>query len=253
MERGSGTEVGAARIGRRSRIDGSTRLRCSSAPATHHGGCRGSCGWIDPEPPPALTPPDGIRLRPFEPGDEDETLAMFERAFSEWDDRVANAPGTWRAMVTEREGFRPDDLLLATAGDRIVRRRVPDRRGRDWVDKLAVERRVPASWDRAHAAASGLRPLVRPRLSLDERCPPTLTRGRCPSMSGWAWDPPLVHASLARPAVTRPTRWPRDSNPRGSQPPYTLSRRVPSAARAGHRGESTEATLTSLIRRFPSR
>jgi hypothetical protein len=42
--------------------------------------------------------------------------------------------------------------------------------------------------------------------------------------------------------VSRGERWPRDSNPRGSQPPYTLSRRVPSAARAGHRDESTDAT-----------
>jgi hypothetical protein len=41
------------------------------------------------------------------------------------------------------------------------------------------------------------------------------------------------------------TRWPRDSNPRGSQPPYTLSRRVPSAARAGHRDESSDGTGSS--------
>ena len=46
---------------------------------------------------------------------------------------------------------------------------------------------------------------------------------------------------VARTGLTR-ERWPRDSNPRGSHPPYTLSRRVPSAARADHRDESTEAT-----------
>src|ERR1041385_1869364 len=34
-------------------------------------------------------------------------------------------------------------------------------------------------------------------------------------------------------------RWPRDSNPRGVAP-YTLSRRAPSSARAGHRAKCTE-------------
>src|SRR5687768_6795588 len=48
--------------------------------------------------------------------------------------------------------------------------------------------------------------------------------------------------------IRRRQRWPRDSNPRGSQPPYTLSRRVPSAARAGHRDESTDGTGPSWIR-----
>ena len=65
---------------------------------------------------------------------------MFERAFSEWEDRVANAPATWRALVTEREGFRPQDLMLAVAGDRIVGGAFLIDAGEIWVDKLAVAR-----------------------------------------------------------------------------------------------------------------
>ncbi|HWL90602.1 MAG TPA: GNAT family N-acetyltransferase [Actinomycetota bacterium] len=133
-------EVGADRIGQAiedRRIDATALLR-------HAGYAPRRTSWIlrmdHPEPPPAPAPPGGIRLRPFEPGDEDEALMMFERAFSEWEDRVANAPGTWRAMVTEREGFQPDDLLLAIAGDRIVGGAFLIDVDELWVDKLAVER-----------------------------------------------------------------------------------------------------------------
>ena len=65
---------------------------------------------------------------------------MFERAFSEWEDRVANAPASWRASVTEREGFRLEDLMLAVAGDRIVGGAFLIDAGEIWVDKLAVVR-----------------------------------------------------------------------------------------------------------------
>ncbi len=133
-------EVGADRVGQTiedSRIDATALLR-------HAGYSPRRTSWIlrmdHPEPPPAPTPPDGIRLRPFEPGDDDEVFAMFERAFGEWEDRVAKAPGTWRAMVTEREGFRPDDLILAIGEDRIVGGAFLIDADEIWVDKLAVER-----------------------------------------------------------------------------------------------------------------
>ena len=133
-------EVGADRIGQTidvRRIDVTELLR-------HAGYAPRRTSWIlrmdHPEPPPTPDPPDGIRLRPFEPGDDDEALTMFERAFSEWEDRVANAPGTWRALVTEREGFQPDDLVLAIAGDRIVGGAFIIDADEIWVDKLAVGR-----------------------------------------------------------------------------------------------------------------
>jgi ribosomal protein S18 acetylase RimI-like enzyme len=43
-------------------------------------------------------------------------------------------------MITEREGFRFDDLVLATAGDRIVGGAFLIDADEIWVDKLAVDR-----------------------------------------------------------------------------------------------------------------
>jgi ribosomal protein S18 acetylase RimI-like enzyme len=41
-------------------------------------------------------------------------------------------------LVTQREGFRPEDLMLAVAGDRIVGGVFLIDAGEIWVDKLAV-------------------------------------------------------------------------------------------------------------------
>jgi mycothiol synthase len=90
-----------------------------------------------PEP---ATPPGGVELRAFRLDDEDEALAMFERAFSEWEGRMPSSHATWRAMVTRREGFEPEDLILATADDRIVGGAFLIDAGEIWVDKLAVAR-----------------------------------------------------------------------------------------------------------------
>jgi mycothiol synthase len=91
--------------------------------------------------PPAPEPPDGIELRTFRPEDEDEALAMFERAFSEWDGRAPSSPGTWRSAVTRREGSAPEDLVLAVADARIVGGAFLIDADEIWVDKLAVDRR----------------------------------------------------------------------------------------------------------------
>jgi GNAT superfamily N-acetyltransferase len=102
--------------------------------------------WIlrmdHPERPPGPEPPAGIELRPFRPSDEEEALAMFERAFSEFEDRTQSPPGTWRAMVTRREGFEPDDLVLAVADEGIVGGAFLIDADEIWVDKLAVAREL---------------------------------------------------------------------------------------------------------------
>ena len=85
-------------------------------------------------------PPDGIELRAFRPCDEDEALAMFERSFSEWEGRAPSPPSTWRGMVTRREGFEPEDLVLAIADGRIGGGAFLIDAGEIWVDKLAVAR-----------------------------------------------------------------------------------------------------------------
>ncbi len=88
----------------------------------------------DPEPPP------GVELHPWRPQDTDDALAMFEEAFSEFANRRPSTIATWRALTVEREGFAPEDLILAAQEDRIVGGAfILDAEG-IWVDKLAVHR-----------------------------------------------------------------------------------------------------------------
>ena len=98
--------------------------------------------WIlridHPERPDPPDVPEGVELRAFRPEDEDEALAMFERAFSEFEGREPSTPATWRAMVTHREGFAPEDLVLAVADGRIVGGAFLVDADEIWVDKLAV-------------------------------------------------------------------------------------------------------------------
>ena len=100
--------------------------------------------WIlrmDHEDRPLLPePPDGIQLRAFLPDDEDDVLAMFERSFSEWPGREPTPLGSWRSMVTRREGFESEDLVLAVANARIVGGAFLIDADEIWVDKLAVAR-----------------------------------------------------------------------------------------------------------------
>jgi GNAT superfamily N-acetyltransferase len=85
-------------------------------------------------------PPDGAVLRPWRPEDTDGALAMFEEAFAEWPDRRPSSPATWRAMTIDREGFAPEDLILAVAGDRVVGGAFILDAEEIWIDKLAVAR-----------------------------------------------------------------------------------------------------------------
>jgi GNAT superfamily N-acetyltransferase len=100
--------------------------------------------WIlrmDHEDRPQPTePPDGIQIRAFLPYDEDDVLAMFERSFSEWPGRQPTPLDSWRSMVTRREGFEAEDLVLAVADRRIVGGAFLIDADEIWVDKLAVDR-----------------------------------------------------------------------------------------------------------------
>jgi GNAT superfamily N-acetyltransferase len=90
------------------------------------------------ERPADPVPPSGVTLRTFRPGDEDEALQMFEDAFSEIEDRPASTLETWRAMTIERDGFVPEDLLLAEAGGEIVGGAFLIDSEEVWVDKFAT-------------------------------------------------------------------------------------------------------------------
>lgn len=91
--------------------------------------------------PPEPELPEGVTIRPFRWRDEDATFTMFEEAFSEFTDRLPSTPATWRAMTIEREGFVPDDLILAVNGGEIVGGAfLLDPGDEIWIDKFAVRR-----------------------------------------------------------------------------------------------------------------
>jgi GNAT superfamily N-acetyltransferase len=92
------------------------------------------------ERPADPAPPEGVTLRAFRAADEIEALTMFEEAFSEFADRLASSLDTWRSMTVRREGFSPEDLILAEAGGAIVGGAFVLDAGEIWVDKLAVHR-----------------------------------------------------------------------------------------------------------------
>jgi hypothetical protein len=74
-----------------------------------------------PTEPPKPEQPAGIEIRPVRlPEEELDTLQMFETAFSEFDDRLPSSIDIWRSSVTHREGFVPDDLVVAVDGERVV-------------------------------------------------------------------------------------------------------------------------------------
>jgi GNAT superfamily N-acetyltransferase len=90
------------------------------------------------ERPAAPVLPDGVSLRPFRPGDEDEALRMFEDAFSEIRDRAPSTFETWRAKTIERDGFEPEDLILAEREGEIVGGAFLIDSEEVWVDKFAT-------------------------------------------------------------------------------------------------------------------
>jgi len=101
--------------------------------------------WIlrmdHPERPEPPAPPDGIDLRTFRPGEEIELFTMFEEAFREFEERSPRTIDSWAAMTVDREGFRPEDMLVASDGDRVVGGAfLLEAEGSVWVDKFAVHR-----------------------------------------------------------------------------------------------------------------
>jgi GNAT superfamily N-acetyltransferase len=119
-----------------SRTDVATALRLAGFSPRH-------TSWILQMDHPTQTrptdPPDGIDIRAIRmPDEERQTLEMFETAFSEFDDRLPTPLDDWRTSVTQREGFVPDDLVVAVDGDRVVGGAFLIDSDEIWIDKLAV-------------------------------------------------------------------------------------------------------------------
>ena len=88
--------------------------------------------------PAAATAPEGIAIRPIRLDEESSTMAMFETAFSEFADRLPSSEATWRAMTVAREGFEPEDLIVAVDDEQVVGGALLLDSEEIWVDKLAV-------------------------------------------------------------------------------------------------------------------
>jgi GNAT superfamily N-acetyltransferase len=63
---------------------------------------------------------------------------MFEDAFSEIRDRAPSTFETWRAKTIERDGFEPEDLILAEREGEIVGGAFLIDSEEVWVDKFAT-------------------------------------------------------------------------------------------------------------------
>ncbi|MEO6472939.1 MAG: GNAT family N-acetyltransferase [Aeromicrobium sp.] len=85
---------------------------------------------------------EGYEVRPFVPGVEDEAAyEVVQVAFGEWPERERTPYEDWRAVVFDREGFSPDNLLVATLGDEVVGVcYVIDGERAGWVQNVAVDK-----------------------------------------------------------------------------------------------------------------
>jgi mycothiol synthase len=210
-------ERGNIRLGQTiddTRTDVGTFLRANGFTARH-------TSWMlridHPQEPPVPRLPEGIEIRPIDlPGEEIQTLQIFEDAFSDLDDRVALPLDYWRSTTIEREGFAPADLLVAVDDDRVIGAAFLIESNEIWVDKLAVasthrNRGVARailgtafrrSFDLGYDHTSLATDSRTGALTLYERIGMRVTR----SFTHWAID------------LSRVRRWPRDSNPRESCP-----------------------------------
>ncbi len=76
---------------------------------------------FEDEPPPPPEPPEGIAIRPFEPGcDERATYELVEDAFNEWGDRGQTTYEQWLGYVSAHPSFAPSISRLAFDGDELV-------------------------------------------------------------------------------------------------------------------------------------
>ncbi len=104
----------------------------------------GHTSWIlsteHPERPADPSPPEGVTIRAYRPEDDEEALGMFEAAFAEAPDRTPSSLAAWRVMVTERDGFTPEALMIAEHEGEIVGGAFLIDAEEIWVDKFAVRR-----------------------------------------------------------------------------------------------------------------
>ena len=98
--------------------------------------------------------PEGVSVRAFRPGDEEEVHTLVQEAFSDNYRHVRTAFEDWRDVMMARESFDPALWFLAESGARIIGVALcPDYPDRGWVRQLAVAR----DWRRRGVGAALLR------------------------------------------------------------------------------------------------
>lgn len=106
------------------------------------------------EPVPEPQWPQGVSVRTFEPGDEEEVHALVQEAFSDNYRHVRTGFADWREVMMARESFDPALWFLAVSEGRITGAALcPDYAGQGWVRQLAVAR----EWRRRGVGAALLR------------------------------------------------------------------------------------------------
>ena len=193
--------------------------------------------------------PDGIALRSYRPGDDEDALGMFEDAFAEAPDRVPStlhvARHDDRTGGVRARGSRPGGRRRRDRG-----RRVPGRFGRDLGGQARRASRPPRprhrssalqiafqrGFDRGYAATSLSTDSDRSALTFYEKI-------------GMR-----VRESYTHYAIDLSWRWPRDSNPRESCPPTRFPgvplRPLGQATRTSLTGVTQRLRVTRELRRF---
>jgi mycothiol synthase len=98
------------------------------------------------EPPPSPAPIDGIEIRAYRPGeDEQRTYEAQEESFADHWDHNPQPIETWRAFSVKQSNFEPSLWLLAWDGDEVAgfSLNFPERSGGPgcgWVGTLGVRR-----------------------------------------------------------------------------------------------------------------
>jgi GNAT superfamily N-acetyltransferase len=69
---------------------------------------------------PTSTPPEGISIRPYEPGLDEAVYRVIDDAFSEWPGRDPISFEEWAPYVIRHKAFAPSASPLAFEGDELV-------------------------------------------------------------------------------------------------------------------------------------
>lgn len=91
--------------------------------------------------PPTVDVPEGVSIRPYDPGAARGVYRVIEDAFNEWPDRQPIDFGAWSAAVIEHGAFAPHLSRLAFVDDELVGAAISDDYEGDegWIQQVATK------------------------------------------------------------------------------------------------------------------